>query len=100
LVPLSEAVLFETLPWPEPVAEPVKVVPRGAEQTPAPALPSYPELVPVQVPQLELLWPALALSMAVVRPWLELVLPVVLPWSQSEPELGSSSPEEMQGMAV
>jgi hypothetical protein len=89
-----------SLPWPELVAEPVQVVPLGAELTPAPAPPSYPELVPVQVRQLELLWPALALSMAVVRPWLELVLLVVLPWSQSEPELGSSSPEQMQGTAV
>lgn len=48
-----------SLPWPEPVAEPVQVVPLGAELTPAP--PPYSELVPVQVPQLELPWPALAL---------------------------------------
>lgn len=89
-----------SLPWPEPVAEPVQVVPLGAELTPAPALPSCPELVPVQVPQMEPPWPALALPMVVVRPWLELVLPVVLPWSQLDPELGSSSPEQMQGMAV
>ena len=53
-MPLSEAVLFETLPWPEPVAEPVQVVPLGAELTPALALRSCPEFVPVQVPQLEL----------------------------------------------
>ena len=89
-----------SLPWPEPVAEPVQVVPLGAELTPATASPSYPELVPAQVRQLELLWPALALSMAVVRPWFELVLLVVLPWSQSEPELGSSSPAQVRGPAV
>jgi len=85
-------------PRPESVAEPVQVVPLGAELTQAP--PSYPELVPAQVRQVELLWPALALSMAVVRPWFELVLLVVLRWSQSEPELGSSSPAQVRGPAV
>ena len=88
-----------SLPWPEPVAEPVQVVPLGAELTQAPP-PPYLELVPAQVRQLELVWPALASSMVVVRPWFELVLLVVLPWSQSEPELGSSSQGQVQGPAV
>ena len=69
-MPLSEAVPFEPpsrpdpipewawvpaavlLPWFEPVAK-AGGAPLGADLTPAPALPSCPELVPVQVPQLE-----------------------------------------------
>lgn len=50
-----------SLPWPEPVAERVQVVPLGAELTPAPAPQWCPEFVPVQVPQPELPWPAMAL---------------------------------------